>query len=194
MNVHQADALLERHITHPRLRGHCRDVAEVACRIAGAMRQRGHTVDLEQVEVMGLLHDLGRAHTQDSRRHGIEGFLLAHKEGVGRERRICLTHLLKGRNAAQGVEAGFLSQEEQYSVSCDGPLSDLSLEEIIVTVADMMVIEERIVPIAEKFRRTCLRYGDQPHLAENYRRALSLEARLTEMLGRTPYQTLQEQE
>ena len=190
MNAHQAQALLERTITDARVLVHCRDVADVACRIARAVREQGHTVDLEQVEVMGLLHDLGRAHTHDSRRHGIEGFLLAQSEGVGCQARICLTHLLKGRNTAQGVKAGFLSEEEQSIVSCYGPLSDLSLEEIIVTVADMMVIDEGIVPIAEKFRRGCLRYGDQPHLAENYQRVLSLEARLTEMLGRTPYQTL----
>jgi len=192
MNAHQAEALLERHITDPRVLAHCRDVAAAACCIARAVREQGQTVDLEQVEVMGLLHDLGRARTQDGRRHGIEGFLLAQSEGAGREGRICLTHLLKGRNAAEGVEAGFLSEEEA-SVSCDAHLSDLSLEEIIVTVADTMVIDEGIVPIAEKSRRMCLHYGDQPYLAENYRRALCLEARLTEMLGRTPYQALQEQ-
>jgi len=191
MNAHQAQALLERHVTDARVLAHCREVAAVACRIAWALREQGQTVDLEQVEVMGLLHDVGRARTHDIRRHGIEGFLLARSEGVGRQGRICLTHLLKGRNAAQGVEAGFLSEEEQCSVSCDGSLSDLSLEEIIVIVADMMVIDGGIVPIAEKSRRSRLRYGDQRHLAENYQRALSLEARLTEMLGRTPYQILQ---
>jgi len=191
MNAHQAQALLEGHISDARVLAHCREVAAVACRIAWALREQGQTVDLEQVEVMGLLHDVGRARSHDIRRHGIKGFLLVQSEGVGRQGHICLTHLLKGRNAAQGVEAGFLSEEELSRISSDRPFSDLSLEEIIVTVADAMVIDEGIVPIAERFRRGCLRYGDQAHLAENYQRALSLEARLTEMLGRTPYQILQ---
>ncbi len=190
MDAQQTQALLERHITDTRVLAHCRAVAAVACRIARAVRAQGHSVDLEQVEVMGLLHDLGRAHTHDSRRHGIEGFLLAQSEGAGRQGRICLIHVLKGRDTVQGVEAGFLSEEEQSIISGDGPFSDLSLEEVIVTVADAMVIDEGIVPIVEKSRRMCLRHGDQPHLAENTQRALSLEARLTEMLGHTPYQVL----
>lgn len=194
MNVDQAHALLERHIADPQVLGHCRDVAAVACRIARAVREQGCAVDLEQVEVMGLLHDLGRACTHDSRRHGIEGYLLAQSEGVDRQGRICLTHVLKGRNAAQGVAAGILSEEEHSIVSRDGPLSDLSLGEIIVTVADAMVIDEGIVRIVEKSHRMWVRYGDQPHLGENTQRALCLEAKLTEMLGCTPYQILQEKD
>jgi len=119
MDAYQVQALLERHTTDPRVLAHCRDVAAVAWRIARAVREQGQGVDLEQVEVMGLLHDLGRAQTQDSRRDAIEGFLLAREEGLGREGRICLTHVLKGRDAAEGGEAGFLSTEERSRIGCD---------------------------------------------------------------------------
>lgn len=57
--------------------------------------------------------------------------------------------MLKGRDAAQRVDADCLSEEERHSVSRSGPFSDLSLAQTIVTMPDTIVIGEDLVPIVE---------------------------------------------
>ena len=43
-----------------RVKGHCRAVADTACRIGRALNRHGHHFDLELVNAAGLLHDIAR--------------------------------------------------------------------------------------------------------------------------------------
>ena len=52
--------LLEEYGTPDRVKGHCRAVADTACRIGRALNRHGHHFDLELVNAAGLLHDIAR--------------------------------------------------------------------------------------------------------------------------------------
>ena len=52
--------LLEEYGTPTRVKGHCRAVADTACRIGRALNRHGHHFDLELVNAAGLLHDIAR--------------------------------------------------------------------------------------------------------------------------------------
>ena len=53
--------LLEEYGTPTRVKGHCRAVADTACRIGRALNRHGHHFDLELVNAAGLLHDIGES-------------------------------------------------------------------------------------------------------------------------------------
>lgn len=126
--------------------GHCRNVTEVAMRIAAAFKRRGFDVDLDLIETGALMHDIGR-----SRTHGVE------HGAVGGElaRRIGLPENL-ARIIERHVGAG-ITVEEAKKIGLSGcSYVPETLEEKIVAYADKLVEGNRQVDIeitVEKFAK-----------------------------------------
>jgi len=193
VNREEAIALLDKYCSaEASWRDHCLQVGAAARRLAEIISGRGHAVDVERTEVLGLLHDLGRSR-EHSMRHGIEGYLLAEREGHPDEGRICLVHVLKGRSLDDAVPVGLLEDEERLQLMEDGWRSNhISLEEKIVTVVDTMMSDTQLVPIEHRYASVRRRYGALPHHYEDESLAKRLSEEIAQLLGMTPYDALQE--
>lgn len=191
MNREDALALLKKYTSaHESWYAHTLQVSAAARRLAELISQRGHAVDVQQVTVLGLLHDLGRSRGHGLR-HGIEGYMLARAEGYEEEGRICFLHMLKGHSLEQGVELGMLTDQERRELLKTGRrFGHFSLEEKIVCVADAMMSDPGLVRIEEKYANVRRRYGPLPHHDENEAWAKKTAGELTELLGETPYEAL----
>jgi uncharacterized protein len=193
VNRQEALALLDKHCSaEESWRDHCLQVSAAARRLAEMISGRGHAVDVERTEVLGLLHDLGRSR-EHSIRHGIEGYLLAKAEGYEAEGRICLLHILKGRTLDQAVSLGMLTREEQRHLKREGwSSSESSVEEKTATLADALMSDTGLVPIEQKYANARRRYGGQPHHHEDEAWVKGVAGEIGQLLGMTPYDALQE--
>jgi HD superfamily phosphohydrolase YqeK len=160
MEIQEALALVNQHIVSRGLRAHCLGVSRVAHVVAQALALKGQIVNVEQVTLMGLIHDLSREQA-NSERHGIEGYKLACKVGVLPETaRICLTHMTVGRTLAEAVAIGLLTEIEAHSFVRDGiDLTNLSAEEQIVCLADSHVLNGEFVSLSERIAELESRKG-----------------------------------
>ncbi len=193
MNRQEALAILNKYSSpEESWRAHCLQVGAGARRLAELISQRGHSIDVEQAEVLGLLHDLGRCR-EHSLRHGIEGYLLLRAEGHLDEASICLVHILKGRTLDQAVRLGMLTRAEQGQLEREGwSSSEPSLEEKIAILADALMSDTGLVPIEEKYANARRRYGGHPHHNEDEAWVKGIAAEIGHMLGRAPYDALKE--
>ena len=191
MNVDDALSVLKKRTSgSASWHGHCVEVSAASRRLAKLISEQGHQVDVEQTAVLGLLHDLGRSRGHNLR-HGIEGYLLARAEGHEQEGRICLVHILKGRTLEQGVELGMLTEHELRELKTGNQRWDrLTLEEKIVCVADALTSDARLATVEEKYGDIRRRYGALPHHYEDEAWIQELSAELAELMGRTPYEAL----
>jgi hypothetical protein len=151
MDAQEALLLIDQYITSPGLHAHCIGVGKVANVIGKALECSGQVVSVEQVTFMGIIHDLGRERANNER-HGIEGYKLAREVGVPPgTARICITHMTVGRTLAEAFAIGLLTEAEAHSLVKDGvDLTDLSLEEQIVCLADSHVLNGEFVELSER--------------------------------------------
>jgi tRNA (cytidine56-2'-O)-methyltransferase len=191
VNREQAIALLDKHCAADESwRDHCLQVSSAARQLAETISHRGHPVDVERTEVLGLLHDLGRSQGH-SLRHGIEGYLLLRRAGHRDEARICLAHVLKGRSLEDAVSVGLLTDDERLQLTEDGwRPNHMSLEEKIVTVVDTMISDTQLVPIEDRYASVRDRYGALPHHYEDESLAKGLSEEIAQLLGMDPYDAL----
>jgi uncharacterized protein len=191
VNRKETIALLDKHSSvDSSWRDHCLQVSSAARRLADIISSRGHTVDPEKAEVLGLLHDLGRSrgHTL---RHGIEGYLLAQREGLPGEGRICLVHILKGRPLHDAVAVGMLTEQERSDLLKNGwQPGQLTLEEKVVILADALISDTGLVPIEEKYASARRRYGAQLHHYQDEAWVKRLADEISQLLGASPYDAL----
>jgi len=191
VNREEAIALLDKQSSaDSSWRDHCLQVSSAARRLADIIAKRGIAVDPERAEVLGLLHDLGRSrgHTL---RHGIEGYLLARKEGLREEARICLVHVLKGHSLEDAVALGMLTEQERTGLLRNGwQPRELSLEERIAILADALSSDTGLSSIAEKYANARQRYGAHLHHYEDEAWVERLADEVAELLGMRPYDAL----
>ena len=116
---------------------HVEAVSQLAVEIAQACRERGFKVDLELVEIGGLLHDLGRAKTH-SVHHAVIGAEIAESLGLP-ERVVSIIKRHVG-GGITGREAKKLGWPRDIYVP-------LTLEEKIICYADKLIEGSRRVPI-----------------------------------------------
>jgi len=116
---------------------HVEAVSQLAVEIAQACRERGFKVDLELVEIGGLLHDLGRAKTH-SVHHAVIGAEIAESLGLP-ERVVSIIKRHVG-GGITGREAKKLGWPKDIYVP-------LTLEEKIICYADKLIEGSRRVPI-----------------------------------------------
>lgn len=116
---------------------HVEAVSQLAVEIAEACKEKGYNVDLELVEIGGLLHDLGRAKTH-SVHHAVIGVEIAKSLGLP-ERVISIIkrHVGGGITAREAKKLGW--PKDIYV--------PLTLEEKIISYADKLIEGSRRVPI-----------------------------------------------
>jgi len=125
---------------------HCEVVAELAVEIAKACKEKGINTDLELVEIGALLHDVGRSKTH-SVHHAIVGAKIAKSLGLPEPViSIIKRHVGGGITAKEAKRLGW--PKDIYIPQ--------TLEEKIVSYADMLIERSRRVPIErtiEKFSK-----------------------------------------
>lgn len=117
---------------------HVEAVSALAVEIAEACRKRGFNVDLQLVEIGGLLHDIGRAKTH-SVHHAVLGVDIARSLGLPEP----VVSIIK-----RHVGGGITAKEAQKLGWPQDIYVPLTLEEKIVSYADKLVEGSRRVPIS----------------------------------------------
>jgi uncharacterized protein len=116
---------------------HVEAVSTLAVEIAEACRKRGFSVDLQLVEIGGLLHDIGRAKTHTVH-HAVLGAEIARSLGLPEP----VVSIIK-----RHVGGGITTKEAQKLGWPKDIYVPLTLEEKIVSYADKLVEGSRRVPI-----------------------------------------------
>jgi len=120
----------------PEVIKHCEAVSNYAVSLARKIRDRGHKVDVEFIEVAALLHDVGRSKTHGID-HGLAGAkILSDHPGFAR---VCERHIGAGLTKEEAEELGL-------------PKKDFlpeTIEEKIIAHADNMVRGSEAVSLKE---------------------------------------------
>jgi uncharacterized protein len=123
---------------------HCKAVERVATRLAQEI-SRFRKVNIEEVIIGSLLHDIGRARTHGIR-HGVEGGEILRKMGAGKFAHFAENHIGAGIPAEEAERLGLPRRDFLPS----------TLEEKIVAYADKLVVGNKVVPfeeVLEMFRK-----------------------------------------
>jgi len=113
---------------------HCKTVEKVAVKLAEQI-SKFREVDVEQVRIGSLLHDIGRARTHGIR-HGVEGGQILRNMGAGEFVRFAENHIGAGIPAEEAEKLGLPRRDFVPS----------TLEEKIVAYADKLVVGNKVVP------------------------------------------------
>jgi uncharacterized protein len=127
------------------VRRHCIKVAEVAMRIAKAMKGKGKVdVDENAVLVGALLHDIGRAITHEPFQHFVLSGEILRKEGF--DEKIV-------RIAERHFSAGITKEEAEVLGLPPKSYMPESIEEKIVCFADNIVFGDKEVTFEDYMRK-----------------------------------------
>ncbi|MBN2110906.1 MAG: TIGR00295 family protein [Methanosarcinaceae archaeon] len=136
----QALMILEEAGCNKKLIAHCRAVSGLASSIGRELSAKGEELDLELVEIGGLLHDLGRAETHGIM-HAVEGARMAEERQLDpRLVRIIKTHIGAGITPEEAVQLGL--PDDDYMPR--------TLEEKIVAHADNLIKGTKMITIDER--------------------------------------------
>ena len=133
-----------------RVVSHCKAVSKLAVKFANICKSKGYNVDVDLVEVGGLLHDIGRSKTHDVS-HAVEGVKIAKSLGLPD----CVVCIIE-RHIGGGIGA-----EEAKRLGL--PVKDyfpLTLEEKLVAYADKLLSGSTVVPIEDTIKQFSRRLGD----------------------------------
>lgn len=117
---------------------HVKAVSEKSLEIAERISKNGHEVNLELVEVGGLLHDIGRCKVHDIS-HGIRGAEILRKRGLDQFACFAENHL------GAGID---IDESENLAIP-KGEYLPESLEEKIVTYGDNLVDGSEFISFEE---------------------------------------------
>jgi uncharacterized protein len=117
---------------------HCLAVSKLALETAEALKKRGFQVDLELVEIGGLLHDIGRSKTH-SVNHAVEGFKIAEYAGLPKP----VVSIIK-RHVGGGITP---VEAEAFGWPTDDVYVPITIEEKIVSYADKLIENSKQVPV-----------------------------------------------
>lgn len=134
-----------------RVINHCKAVSSLATKIAQAYQKRGYKVDVQLVEISGLLHDIGRSKTHTVN-HALVGGQIARSQGLPNK-----VALIIERHAGGGIP-----KEEAKQLGW--PFRDYlpqTLEEKIVCYADKRVEGLRTVSIDRTIKAYASSLGEK---------------------------------
>jgi uncharacterized protein len=149
---------------------HCMAVSALAVKFAETCQSRGSVVDVELVEVGGLLHDIGRSKTHEIN-HSIVGKEIAESMNLPESIvSIIECHIGGGITAEEAKELGW-------------PVKDYlpkTLEQKLVTYADKLIEGHKVVPIKETLDKFAKELGEN-HPAID--RIIRLHEELVPLIG-----------
>lgn len=129
------------------VRRHSLKVADKALEIAEKIKLR--EVDIDLIEIGGLLHDIGRSKTHGFK-HALIGAKIIKERGFSKRlAKICETHILGGLDKEDAKQVGL--PERNYL--------PLSLEEKIICLADKYIDGTKEVSIEQRFEKWFNKYG-----------------------------------
>jgi len=149
----------------PKVIRHCIAVSELAVKIAKLSKK---PVDVELVEIGGILHDIGRSKTHGIT-HAVEGAKIAKSLGLPDEIvKIIMKHIGAGLDEAAAEK--FKLPKNDYMPK--------TIEEKIIAHADNLLSGAKRIPVAETVERL-VRAQDQVAA----KRMLALHKELSELCG-----------
>jgi uncharacterized protein len=122
---------------------HCIAVSDLAMEIAAKIKSQGKKVDLELVEIGGLLHDLGRAQSHEID-HAVLGVELARSCGLGPE----LQEIIK-----RHIGAGITREEARKMDLPDDDYIPVTIEQKIVAHADNLLIGTKRISMEKRIHK-----------------------------------------
>jgi len=117
---------------------HCLNVSKIAVRMARQLKDKGHDVDVELVEIGSILHDIGRSKTHDTD-HGAVGGEMVRQLGIAEP---------VARIVDRHIGAGIPEDEARALGLPEGVYVPETLEEKIVCYADKLIAGWREVDIS----------------------------------------------
>ncbi len=140
----EVKALWDKYNLPERVRKHCITVAELALKIAEQIKENGRELDIESIKFGALLHDIGRAITNDPFQHFIESAKILRNAGFDEKIvRIAERHFSAGLSKDDALKLGL--EAKDYIPE--------TLEEKIVSFADNLVFGERVVSFEDFLKR-----------------------------------------
>ena len=139
----QAIELLREKKCSPQIIDHCIAVAEIGIKIANKLQRKGLKINVELVEVGALLHDIGRSKNQTVD-HAIIGAQIAQSIGFPEP----LIRIIK-----RHVGAGITEEEVKLIGWPKDVYVPQTLEEKIVSYADKLISESKLIPIETEINR-----------------------------------------
>jgi len=122
-----------------RVISHCKAVSALAVKFAKTCEKKGIPIDINLVEVGGLLHDIGRSKTHDIT-HAVVGVKIAKSFGLPKPVISIIEHHIGGGISAQEAKKLGLPVKDYFPVT---------FEEKIVAYADKLISGSEIVPIEQ---------------------------------------------
>ena len=114
------------------------NVSKIAVRMARQLKDKGHDVDVELVEIGSILHDIGRSKTHDTD-HGAVGGEMVRQLGIAEP---------VARIVDRHIGAGIPEDEARALGLPEGVYVPETLEEKIVCYADKLIAGWREVDIS----------------------------------------------
>jgi len=114
------------------------NVSKIAVRMARQLKDKGHDVDVELVEIGSILHDIGRSKTHDTD-HGAVGGEMVRQLGIAEP---------LARIVDRHIGAGIPEDEARALGLPEGVYVPETLEEKIVCYADKLIAGWREVDIS----------------------------------------------
>ncbi len=129
------------------VRRHSLKVAEKALELAERIKLR--EVDMDLIEIGGLLHDIGRCKTHGFN-HALIGAKIIRERGLSeRLAKICETHILGGLDKEDAKRVGLPEKD----------FLPQTLEEKIICLADKHIAGTKEVSIDQRFEKWFNKYG-----------------------------------
>ena len=129
------------------IRRHSLKVAEKALEIAENIKLRD--VDMDLIEIGGILHDIGRCKTHGFN-HALIGAKILRQRGLSeRLAKICETHILGGLDKEDAKQVGLPERD----------FLPLTLEEKIICLADKLINGTKEVSIEQRFEKWFSMHG-----------------------------------
>ena len=149
---------------------HSEKVAEKAIEIAKKIKKV--KVDMDLIEIGGIVHDIGRTKTHDFKHAQIGGIILRQRGFPEKLARICETHILGGLDKEDAKELGLLEKDFLPS----------TIEEKIICLADKYMAGTREVTIEERFSKWFQKYGRSKILLKSKERIERIQKEIENLM------------
>lgn len=166
---------------------HCICVGNTAGKIAQALREKGHNVDIDKAITLGYVHDIGK-YTGESHGNVMKGYEYLKEQGYDDEYcNICLTHSYLN-NDIICTAGGVPDTNENPFLTEFIKIHEYTIEEKIINLCDLMCPQGgKVFTIDKRLIDIMIRRGaytnTQYHIKETYK----LKAYFDELLGYNLY-------